>query len=222
MNPDWSLLDSSAPVAPLVGPFVRSPFLSLLERHHGPPESVPHIVGRQAGAVAFERSDAGLALLGPRDLVDYRSPVGDVGPVLVEMFEATDSGTAISLDSLPLEAVEVFGRAFASIGFDAEPKENESAAVLQLPSTFDDYMAAIGKKERHEIRRKGRRLSEELGDLSVESFDSPGPPLDHFFRFHRQATGDKGTFMTPQMMAFFTALLGLPGWQLATLRGGEG
>jgi len=222
VNPDWSLLDSAMPLAPLVGPFVRSPFLSLLERHSANPKAIRHIVGTRSGAVAFERLDEGLTLSGPENLVDYRSPVGNVSSSLVEMFEQTHSGTAIRLDSLPIEAVGVFVRALGSVGIDAEPKEHESAAVLHLPATFDDYMAAIGKKERHEIRRKGRRLSEESGELAVVSSDLPGPALVDFFRLHQQAAGNKGTFMTSQMVAFFSELLKMPGWQLDALRGGQG
>ncbi len=215
------MLDVAQPVAPLVGPFVRSPFLSVLWRHHGPRQAIRHLVGSEAGAVPFQLADGGLSLLGPQNLTDYRSPVGAVEEVLVETFGELASGTTVSLDSLPLEAAEVFATALESVGIDVTPKEHESAAVLSLPGTFDDYMTAIGKKERHETRRKRRRLTEELGEPRVVTYDQPGPALVRFFELHRLASGDKGTFMTSSMMAFFTDLLAMPGWQLDSLQGDD-
>ena len=38
--------------------------------------------------------------------------------------------------------------------------ETESTAVIELPGSFDDYLAGIGKKQRHELRRKRRRYEE--------------------------------------------------------------
>lgn len=221
MSDDWALLNGGEPVAPRIGPFAHAPFLSTLWSHLGEPVSHRRIVGDQSGAVAFHQAGDRVSLLGPQHLVDYRSPLGDPSGAILQTFEALPAGTSIGLDSLPGEAVGVFADALASLGVDAEPAEHESTAVLHLPATFDDYMTAIGKKERHETRRKRRRLTEEIGEPRVGTYTDPGPALVRFFRLHRAAPGDKGRFMTPTMRALFTDLLSLPGWRLDTLYGDD-
>jgi CelD/BcsL family acetyltransferase involved in cellulose biosynthesis len=221
VNEGWALLDGPPALAPLVGPFVRSGFLSTLWSHLGEPESHRRIVGGEAGAVAFHQDADRLSLLGPQHLIDYRSPVGDPHDAVLRTLEDLRPGTSISFDSLPAEALGVFTDALATIGVDCEPAEHDSAAVLTLPATYDDYMTAIGKKERHETRRKRRRLTEEIGEPRVVTYTEPGPALTRFFRLHRAAPGDKGRFMNPARRAFFTDLLSLPGWRLDTLYGDD-
>lgn len=219
MTVPWNLLDDRPPVAPNVGPFAHGAFLSLLWKHLELPDSAAKVVGNGEGAVAFQFVDGELSLLGPEHLIDYRSPLGDAGGLISRVISSLPTGTSIRLDSMPAEAVEVFLMALAAAGIEAEAHEHDSAAVLRLPATYDEYLHGLGKKERHETRRKRRRLTEALGEPRLVTFDHPGPALIRFFRLHRMAEGGKGEFMTPKMMRFFTDLLAQPGWQLDTLYG---
>jgi D-inositol-3-phosphate glycosyltransferase len=92
------------------------------------------------------------------------------------------------------------------------------AAVLALPDTFDGYLEAIGKKQRHEVRRKRRRYEETVGELHYESHHADGYAFDEFVRLHRRSTGSKGRFMTPEHEEFFRCLITTPGWRLDILR----
>ena len=41
---------------------------------------------------------------------------------------------------------------------------HQSAALVALPASHDGYLEDLGKKQRHEVRRKRRRFAEELGE----------------------------------------------------------
>ena len=50
-------------------------------------------------------------------------------------------------------------------------EEQDIAAVLTLPESFDAWLASIGKKERHETRRKRRRYEEMVGPARIARFE---------------------------------------------------
>ena len=90
--------------------------------------------------------------------------------------------------------------------------------MLHLRGTFDDYLEDVGKKQRHEIRRKRRRYVEAVGGIEHEVHRGQGWALDEFFRLHRMADGEKGRFMTPERQELFCELAGHPGWRVDVLR----
>jgi CelD/BcsL family acetyltransferase involved in cellulose biosynthesis len=127
-------------------------------------------------------------------------------------------GVVFDLDSLPLEAAEPVAKGLGMAGLTVEIEQHSVAAVLPLPDTFDGYLEAIGKKQRHEVRRKRRRYEEMIGDLHYESHHAHGYAFDEFVRLHRRSTGSKGRFMTPEHEEFFRCLITTPGWRLEILR----
>jgi CelD/BcsL family acetyltransferase involved in cellulose biosynthesis len=58
---------------------------------------------------------------------------------------------------------------------------------------FDGYLATLGKKERHEIRRKVRR-AEAAGTVKLESSTSPIDDLGVFVDLHQKRWGAEGLF----------------------------
>jgi CelD/BcsL family acetyltransferase involved in cellulose biosynthesis len=79
-----------------------------------------------------------------------------------------------------------------------------------LPGDWDSYLAQLGKKHRHEIRRKLRRVEERDGAISW-TIAADGPELaaafEGFLELHRLSGAAKAEFMTPAMEAFFRGLL---------------
>ena len=67
--------------------------------------------------------------------------------------------------------------------------------VAQLPDggTIDDYLATLGKKERHEIRRKVRR-AEAVGEIRLEDSQDPLADLPSFIDLHQRRWGTDGLF----------------------------
>lgn len=200
------------PIAPGTGPFADPGFLEVVHRHF--PQGELRTAESDDGMAAVELVDGVVVGIGHRDLIDYRSPLGPAGPTLVA--DLAD-GAPLSLDSLPIEAAEPIAAALRERGRDVEVVEDDLTAELALPGTFEDWLAAIGKKERHETRRKRRRYEEIVGPVRVEAFDEPGPRLDEFVALHRTSVGEKQGFMTEPMAAYFADLLGLEGWSINAL-----
>jgi len=65
--------------------------------------------------------------------------------------------------------------------------------TLEPGLDFDGYLATLGKKERHEIRRKIRR-AEAAGTVALESAASPIDDLDAFVDLHQKRWGAEGLF----------------------------
>ena len=205
------------PVAPRIGPFAGRHFLDTVWRHTGGPDQVPVILADERGEVVLTEAAGRVGLLGHEDLVDYRSPVGDAVDLLAGEFRRLPASSELRFDSLPAEAADVFVTALsrARIGYRKVP--HTTTAVLRLPDSFDEYLAMIGKKERHETRRKRRRFEASLGPARLRGFTECGPVVEEFFRLHRMSVGGKGRFMTDRMAAMFRGLLSGEGWRLDAL-----
>ncbi len=171
--------------------------------------------GRTVGAAAFERVDGTLRFLGGTEVTDYTSPVAAPGfedAVAKELLgaladrdwsEADLQGLAQDSPWLPRIAEAASARGLAvEEGLDAV------APFLALPPTHGGYLASLPGKLRHEMRRKARRLDEELGEHRVvlataETLDAD---LGLFAEMHRSSEGPKGRFMVPGMELFFHRL----------------
>lgn len=85
--------------------------------------------------------------------------------------------------------------------------ETDDAAGIE--AAWERYLAGLDKKERHEIRRKLRRMEREAPDAQLR-FVAGGPDLeqavDAFIALHRFSRADKHAFMTDEMQAYFRAI----------------
>ena len=88
-----------------------------------------------------------------------------------------------------------FGRREISEGWTLNVEREDVCPVVQLPDgvSFDDYLGTLGKKERHEIRRKMRR-AEASGDVALTDSAAPLDDLDAFIDLHQRKWGDLGLF----------------------------
>jgi CelD/BcsL family acetyltransferase involved in cellulose biosynthesis len=66
-------------------------------------------------------------------------------------------------------------------------------AILPADASLDDYLSTLGKKVRHEIRRKVRR-AEAAGETRLEISGRPLDDLDAFIDLHQRRWGDQGLF----------------------------
>ncbi len=200
---NWSAAAFSLPpISPLVGPFPHSNWLETWWKHRGQGELL--LAETEDSLVAVTLLDARLEFAGEADLTDYHSPLGS-SAALTKLARDLPTGTTVRLDSLPEEAATSVADALRVAGLNPTSQQHTVTAVLQLPETFDDYLAGIGKKERHELRRKRRRFDAEFGQGRVERRSGP-ESVALFADLHRRSSGDKGAFMTSEMEDFFLAI----------------
>lgn len=209
---------SLPPVAGRLGPFPHGDYLNVVWKHSSQPEEDLRLVGNDLGAVPLVVSAESVRFVGCGDLVDYRSPLGDGAVHLIaSSLEEMGTGCRVVIDSLPEDAALVVAKGVELAGREAVISQHSLAAVLDLPATFDDYLTGIGKKERHETRRKRRRYETLLGPIAFARVTSTGKLFDEFIRLHRLADGEKGGFMTDDMVGYFADLIGLDGWGIDAL-----
>lgn len=216
---EWSPLErAGVPLAPHVGPFPTAEFVEVWWRHHG--AGIPIVVEAARSALACVVDGGVVRLAGDADLTDYHSPLGSAVPDLVEgMASAVGDGARLVFDSLPREASEPLAAALADAGVDVTTADHAVTMVVDLPTAVDEYLAGLDGKHRHEIRRKRRRFEDAFGAPGLRRDDAG---FRAFVDMHRAAPGDKGTFMSDAMEAFFRDLLVAPGWSVDILVGSAG
>ena len=74
-----------------------------------------------------------------------------------------------------------------------EREDVSPVVTLQAGVDFDGYLDTLGKKTRHEIRRKIRR-AEARGDVVLAESDDPLRDLDAFIDLHQRRWGEAGLF----------------------------
>jgi len=101
-------------------------------------------------------------------------------------------------------------------GWEVRVDHEDVCPVAILPEgvDFDGFLATLGKKERHEIRRKIRR-AEAAGALALDPSPDPLADLDAFIDLHQRRWGADGLFPPTEGGAmsrrFFARLFELTG-----------
>ena len=80
--------------------------------------------------------------------------------------------------------------------------------AMALPSSWGAFLKRLAGKQRHEIRRKLRRLNAagQVDYRFVEDVNTVRTEIDTFIALFRSNRPDKAAFMTPQMAAYFRSL----------------
>jgi len=86
--------------------------------------------------------------------------------------------------------------------------DGDLSYALNLPGSWDDYLSMLRGKQRHEIRRKLRRLNEagQINFRTVENAESVREEMEIFLDLFRSNRSDKVEFMNDQMISFFRGL----------------
>ncbi len=113
---------------------------------------------------------------------------------------AADSPTLVHLPELAL-----------SRGYSVDIEEEDVAPKVKLPDNWETYLGLLSKKDRHELRRKLRRLESAHGDLAFRVYSSPEDVeanLEDFFPLMRKSKQEKRRFLTPEREQFFRSIAG--------------
>ena len=174
------------PMVGATGPFATSEFLSTIREAWGSTGAELVIAESADALVCLDISDDGARPIGHRDLVDYRTPLGgSAGDLLGEALGSMPAVARLAYDSVPEPAATALADGASEWGWKVAVSPGDVAAVLALPGSFDEYLASIGKRERHELRRKRRRYEESVGSIELLHVDDPGDVFDQFVELHR-------------------------------------
>jgi CelD/BcsL family acetyltransferase involved in cellulose biosynthesis len=211
-DPAWAALCEADPEAT----FFHSPrYLKLYWEEMGRGRLQIAVLDDAARA-AFELHEGVLWFLGGTEVTDYMGPVAPpenrerAAKELVEALAARHDWELADLRGMPEEGawLGALREAARSSGLHAQVEDEGVAPMLELPESFDAYLASLSPKRRHEIRRKARRLWEAVPEATVVETapEELGEALERFFHLHRSSTGPKGKFMQPGMELFFRRL----------------
>ena len=88
-------------------------------------------------------------------------------------------------------------------------KQEDVSLELDLPACWNDYLASLSGKQRHEVRRKIRRL-QEAGSIkyhTITDSDEVTRLLDTFFWMFAESREDKKRFLTTSRESFFRSMI---------------
>ncbi len=90
-------------------------------------------------------------------------------------------------------------------GYTVEVSSEDVTPGLQLPVTWDEYLSGLSRKNRHELRRKLRRLEGVPGWrwYCLQEPEAVAERLDDFLALMRQSDPEKAAYMTPARETFF-------------------
>lgn len=174
----------------------------------------------------MEKGRKVLRFVGGIDLTDYLGPIcppevrAGAADALVRWLGETDvEWDELDAHNLPVPFgfAEFLVERADALGFSFTLDQEETSAVLPLPSDWDAYLESLTSKDRHELRRKRRRLGRDHPDavFRASTDDTFETDFKMFVEMHRGAEGHKGHFMRPDIATFFERLaqaFGPYGW----------
>lgn len=88
------------------------------------------------------------------------------------------------------------------------PTREDVCPVIDVSGGWDGYLDRLTSKQRHEIRRKARRLSREASTVKLVNADPEElhGEVDRFIELAATAEGEKGRFFDDEKAAFFHSL----------------
>lgn len=169
---------------------------------------------RLVGVAPFLCDGARAEFVGHYSICDYLDVLvapGFEAPFFASVLESLAEAGAKELDLRGLRAsspsLEAMLTAAPAAGFRAVREDEALSPSVELPDTWDEYLGSLSKKDRHELRRKLRRLESGGGEVALRVVTEPDEAstmLDTLFHLMRISSHHKEEFLDrPGMEAFF-------------------
>jgi CelD/BcsL family acetyltransferase involved in cellulose biosynthesis len=172
--------------------------------------------GEPVASAAFELRQGQLTWLGGFDVTDYMGPAGEpeerswAAQELMRAIAGRSDWSKADLAGLSSHGkwLPALAEGAEGAGLAVRVEPIDVAPFIHLPDSYEQYLAKIDAKLRHEIRRKDRRLRAAHPDVRLvdSTPETLGADLDWFMGMHRSSRGEKGRFMVPGMELFFRRL----------------
>ncbi|MCQ3980436.1 MAG: hypothetical protein DPW09_44060, partial [Anaerolineae bacterium] len=158
-----------------------------------------------------------LSFVGCVDVSDYLDLLVDrdcVEPVYEALLDclATDqvAWDKLYLCSLPHNSITHtrLAETVRARGWHADVRQQDVCPVITLPGDWESYLATIDKKQRHEIRRKIRKIETEAQTrwYAIDSLEGLDAAMNAFIELHQKSTRDKEDFWNDALIRFFKAM----------------
>lgn len=227
LRADWEALVDDDPDATIFHtPRYLDVWARLLAERAAPQVRTVHRDGRLIGVVpeAHERvgSPSGpvetLRFLGGTEVTDYLGPVArpedraDVAGAYAEALADDVDWDELIAGGLAADTgwVDALTRNADRVGLQVGPVDVEDVCPrVDLSGGYEAYLSRLAGKQRHELRRKARKLARDAGPLEVVDVppDQVDARLDEFFEMAvENEAGKAGFFKREVMRDFFRAL----------------
>ena len=180
-------------------PFVTKEFLDLVIQLNSSSDSdLQHDL--------FSIKDGTLCNSGSRNYIDYRPNFNLTFKSLKDL-----NCKKVSLDSMHFDQIKEITKLYPENSLKIS--KQDQVVNLMLPASYEEYLAVLPRKKRHELKRKKVRFQEKYPQAVLrESKDSE--IFETFIKLHKTSDGDKGNFMNDEVIAFFSSLLTMDGWKI--------
>ena len=154
-----------------------------------------------------------LTFLGDTDLFDYHDFIAVDPAFYPALFDCLEQEPwrMMELTSAPewTQTFELLPQAARERGHDVRIEHEDVAPGIELPGSWDEYLAGLRKKDRHELRRKLRRL-ESAGEITLRLAEGPtfDRDLELFQEVMAESREEKRDFLSPERQAFFVRMAG--------------
>ena len=93
-------------------------------------------------------------------------------------------------------------------GYEVLSKQEDISLELDLPASWEEYLETLVVNQRHEIRRKLRKLSAagEINYRVIKERAAINQATDTFLKMFSESRTDKATFLTSQRETFFKSM----------------
>jgi len=215
LRPDWEDLCRKSPARLL---FSSPSWCEVWWRHFGKDNEL------YLGAVTAQKNIIGIAplrlkdgilhFIGSDNVCDFLDFI--VEPGKEDIFFATlrqhlEQTNCKTLNLAPLLPDSIAYRWISAMAQDSKTgvsrAEDDVTVSLDLPHDLASYLSLLNSKQRHEVLRKERRLSEE-GEVAYEvKSQAAAGDIEVFLDFFRESREDKNRFLTAEMESFFRDII---------------
>lgn len=183
-------------------------------------ELSPHLVsvrdrGEMIGVAPLLLENGEARFLGDPDVCDYLDFVTAPGRVYDFFQILINHLRQVGVTHLDLKPIRADSKLLNELIHVAENLDCEVSCdpeditlELELPATWEEFLHSLTGKQRHEVRRKLRRL-QEAADIKyrvVEDLKKIMGEMETFLALFGLSRSDKAAFMTAQMTSFFRSL----------------
>ncbi len=171
--------------------------------------------GELLGIAPLYRVENVVSLIGHADVCDYLDLIfvpGREREFLGALLDHLSEKGVSRLDLGPLHPGSPVLSELAAVarrmGGGASCKVEDVSFEIDLPATWGDYLLMLSGKQRHEIRRKLRRMHEtaKISFCVVDDIGAAGTATDTLITLFGKNRADKAAFMNNRMASFFRGL----------------